>query len=91
MVRNIANAVGALFVLSLLVVDVLILAWVGKSPANEPYVRIGQFAAAYYFAHFLIILPLISALEKPLPLPNSISESVLHGEEQEAEPVGMTA
>jgi ubiquinol-cytochrome c reductase cytochrome b subunit len=42
-------------------------------------------AAAYYFAHFLIILPLIAAFEKPLPLPGSITEAVLakHGEAAE--------
>jgi ubiquinol-cytochrome c reductase cytochrome b subunit len=61
----------------ILVADVIVLGWVGKSPAEEPYVRIGQFAAAYYFAHFLIILPIISALEKPEPLPNSITDAVL--------------
>ena len=37
-----------------------------------------------------IILPLVSAFETPLPLPNSISESVLHGETEEAAPVGQT-
>ncbi len=31
----------------------------------------------YYFAHFLIILPLLGLFEKTKPLPNSISESVL--------------
>ena len=46
--------------------------------------------AAYYFLHFLVILPLVSAFETPLPLPNSISESVLHGEEAEAAPAGQT-
>jgi ubiquinol-cytochrome c reductase cytochrome b subunit len=60
-----------------LVVDIIILGWCGKSPAAEPYVRIGQLAAAYYFAHFLIILPIVSRIERPLPLPNSITESVL--------------
>jgi ubiquinol-cytochrome c reductase cytochrome b subunit len=60
-----------------LVVDCFVLGWVGAMPAEEPYVRIGQIAAAYYFAHFLIILPLLSFVEKPLPLPNSIAESVL--------------
>jgi ubiquinol-cytochrome c reductase cytochrome b subunit len=39
---------------------------------------ISQVAAAYYFAHFLIILPLISRFERPLPLPGSITESVLN-------------
>jgi ubiquinol-cytochrome c reductase cytochrome b subunit len=60
-----------------LVVDVLILGWLGGAPAEEPYVRLSQIASAYYFAHFLIILPLLSYFEKPLPLPNSIAESVL--------------
>ncbi len=60
-----------------LVVDCFVLGWVGAMPAEEPYVRIGQLGAAYYFAHFLIILPLLSFIEKPLPLPNSIAEAVL--------------
>jgi ubiquinol-cytochrome c reductase cytochrome b subunit len=60
-----------------LVVNCFVLGWVGAMPAEEPYVRIGQLASAYYFAHFLIILPLLSFIEKPLPLPNSIAEAVL--------------
>ena len=36
-----------------------------------------QLATAYYFLHFLVILPLISSLEKPEPLPYSITEAVL--------------
>jgi ubiquinol-cytochrome c reductase cytochrome b subunit len=71
-----------------LVVDVLILGYCGGSAAEEPYVMISQLATAYYFAHFLIILPLVSMLERPLPLPNSITESVLHGEAQESAPFG---
>ena len=39
--------------------------------------------------HFLVILPLISRFETTLPLPNSITESVLHGEEAEAAPLGQ--
>ncbi len=58
-------------------VDVAILGYCGGAPAAEPYVMISQLAAAYYFAHFLIILPLVSRIERPLPLPNSITESVL--------------
>jgi ubiquinol-cytochrome c reductase cytochrome b subunit len=60
-----------------LVVALGVLTWVGGAVAEEPYVRIGQIATAYYFAHFLIILPLLSFIEKPLPMPNSIAESVL--------------
>jgi ubiquinol-cytochrome c reductase cytochrome b subunit len=62
---------------ALLVVDVLILGYCGGAPAEEPYVMISQIASAYYFAHFLIILPIIASIERPLPLPGSITESVL--------------
>ena len=56
---------------------VLVLGYCGGAPAEEPYVMISQLAAAYYFAHFLIILPLVSMIERPLPLPRSITASVL--------------
>ncbi|NLS25866.1 cytochrome b [Sphingomonas sp. S2M10] len=64
----------------LLVLDVVILGWCGGSPAEPKYVIISQIAAAYYFAHFLIIVPIISRIETPRPLPNSITEAVLKGE-----------
>jgi ubiquinol-cytochrome c reductase cytochrome b subunit len=73
----------------LLVVDVLVLGWAGGQPATALPVAIGQIASAYYFAHFLIIIPLVSRYERPLPLPRSISDSVLHGEEQESAPAGV--
>ena len=73
----------------ILVADVLILGWMGMLPAEQPYVAISQIAAAYYFAHFLIILPIISRFERPLPLPSSITASVLHGEAEESAPIGQ--
>jgi ubiquinol-cytochrome c reductase cytochrome b subunit len=73
----------------ILILDVLVLGWCGGLPAEEPYVMISQVATIYYFAHFLVILPIISKLERTLPLPNSISESVLHGEKAEAAPMGV--
>jgi ubiquinol-cytochrome c reductase cytochrome b subunit len=75
----------------ILVADVLVLGWCGGLPAEEPYVMISQVATIYYFAHFLIILPIISRLERTRPLPNSITESVLHGEKAEAAPYGIAA
>jgi ubiquinol-cytochrome c reductase cytochrome b subunit len=75
----------------LLVIDVLILGWAGGGAPTPMRNVISQLAAAYYFLHFLVILPLVSAFETPLPLPRSISESVLHGEEAEAAPVGSRA
>jgi ubiquinol-cytochrome c reductase cytochrome b subunit len=72
-----------------LLIDVAVLGYCGGAPAEEPFVMISQIATIYYFAHFLIILPIISKLERPRPLPNSISESVLHGEKAEAAPLGV--
>lgn len=65
------------FFLVILLIDVLVLGYIGGAEANGRNIVIGQIAAAYYFAHFLIILPIISATERPRPLPNSITESVL--------------
>ena len=45
---------------------VVVLAIAACMPAEEPYVLLSQIAAAYYFAHFLIILPIVSRIEKPL-------------------------
>ncbi|SIN90608.1 ubiquinol-cytochrome c reductase cytochrome b subunit [Parasphingorhabdus marina DSM 22363] len=60
----------------ILIVATIILFICGGAPAEEPYVMLSQVAGAYYFAYFLIILPLLSRIEKPLPLPNSITEAV---------------
>jgi ubiquinol-cytochrome c reductase cytochrome b subunit len=73
----------------LLLVDVVILGYVGGAPITPLNVALGQAAAAYYFLHFLVILPLVSKFETTLPLPSSISASVLHGEEAEAAPLGQ--
>ncbi|MCJ1961320.1 cytochrome b [Novosphingobium mangrovi (ex Hu et al. 2023)] len=66
-----------------LCLDMLVLFYCGGAAAEEPYVMISQIAALYYFAHFLIILPIVSAIEKPKPLPFSITEAVL-GKDEDA-------
>ncbi|MCW8836381.1 MAG: cytochrome b N-terminal domain-containing protein [Rhodospirillales bacterium] len=58
------------------VLDCLVLGYIGAQAAEEPYVTIGQVATFYYFAHLLIIVPLVSKLENPRPLPESISAAV---------------
>jgi ubiquinol-cytochrome c reductase cytochrome b subunit len=73
----------------ILILDVLVLGFCGGRPAEEPYVMISQVATMYYFAHFLIVLPILSWVEKTKPLPASISESVLHGEQAEAAPASF--
>ena len=50
----------------------LVLAYCGSKPPGGAYVTVARVAAAYYFAHFLILLPLIGVLETPAPLPVAI-------------------
>jgi ubiquinol-cytochrome c reductase cytochrome b/c1 subunit len=55
----------------------LVLGWVGSQhPEGAPLI-IGRVATVYYFLHFLVLLPLVSRIEKPKPLPESISQPVL--------------
>ena len=61
-----------------------VLFYCGGAPAEEPYVMLSQIASFYYFAHFLIILPIVSSIEKPDPLPFSITEAVLGKDESAA-------
>lgn len=56
--------------------NALLLGYIGGKPPAEPFITIGRIATFYYFAHFLLILPLISKYEKAKPLPESISASV---------------
>jgi ubiquinol-cytochrome c reductase cytochrome b subunit len=64
-----------------LIPTVLVLGYCGGSHASAEIVLVSQIFSAYYFAHFLIILPIISRIERPLPLPGSITESVLQGKD----------
>lgn len=79
--------------LIVLALDVVLLGYVGGAEASPRNVILGQIATMYYFAHFLIILPLISAAERPRPLPNSITEAVLakHGGTSPAQTALATA
>ena len=65
-----------------LMVDMAVLFYCGGAPAEEPYVMISQIATAYYFLHFLVILPVVSSIEKPKPLPYSITEAVLKSDKK---------
>ncbi|GGB34870.1 cytochrome b [Roseibium aquae] len=55
------------------------LGYLGAMPAEGIYVILSQICTAIYFAYFLIVLPVLGFLEKPNPVPTSISESVLKG------------
>ena len=55
----------------------VLLGWLGGKPAEGIYVIAARVLTFYYFAHFLIILPILSRIETPKPLPNSIADDVL--------------
>jgi quinol-cytochrome oxidoreductase complex cytochrome b subunit len=61
----------------LLVVDCLVLGYVGAHRPEGIYVIMGRIATAWYFLHFLIILPFLGKFERTLPLPTSIAQAVL--------------
>jgi ubiquinol-cytochrome c reductase cytochrome b subunit len=61
----------------LLAFDFMLLMWCGAMPAEEPYASISLIASAYWFAYFLIILPLLGVIEKPAPMPATIEEDYL--------------
>ena len=53
------------------------LGYLGSQPPEGGYVIAARILTLYYFAHFLIVMPLVGLLEKPKPLPTSITDSVL--------------
>lgn len=61
----------------LFVLNFITLTYLGAQPAEGIYVLLAKFCVAYYFAYFFVILPVLSRIETPRPLPASISESVL--------------
>jgi ubiquinol-cytochrome c reductase cytochrome b/c1 subunit len=61
----------------LLVLALLTLGMVGAHRPEGIWVVLGRIATVYYFLHFLVLLPLLGKLERPLPLPESISRRVI--------------
>ncbi len=60
------------------------LGWLGAKPAEGIYTTMSQILTFWYFFHFIIILPVLGLVEKPKPIPASITESVLAKSGQEA-------
>tara|TARA_B110000438_G_scaffold271215_1_gene288931 strand:+ start:94 stop:1380 length:1287 start_codon:yes stop_codon:yes gene_type:complete len=60
-----------------LVFVVILLGYLGAKPPEGIYLILSRLATAYYFIHFLILLPFLGRYEKTDPLPNSISDPVL--------------
>ena len=58
-------------------VNFFVLTWVGAKPAEQPYVLISQVCTMFYFAYFLVVLPMMGRFEVVMKLPESISRAVL--------------
>lgn len=54
-----------------------LLGYAGAQPAEGMWLIIARICTLYYFAHFLVVLPLLAKYEKPLALPKSIHDAVL--------------
>lgn len=61
----------------LLVLVVCMLGYLGSKPPEGVYVILSRIGTAYYFIHFLVIMPFLGIIEKPGRVPNSITETVL--------------
>ena len=72
----------------LFIVSVVALGYLGSKPPEGAYVFWARVFTAYYFLHFLVIMPIVGVTENPLPLPRSITESVLG---KSGQPVGVGA
>ena len=60
-----------------LVIDMVVLTWAGGQVPTTAVVYVGQIGTAYYFIHFLVLMPLLGRIERPAPLPESINKPVL--------------
>ena len=69
-------------------INAVFLGWLGSKPAEGLYVALAQVATFYYFAFFLIIMPILGLIETPRRLPNSITEAVLEKNGGRAAPHG---
>ena len=57
--------------------DCMLLGFLGAQPAEGTYIILARLGTAYYFAHFLIVLPVLGYVEKPQHVPESIATPVL--------------
>src|SRR3954452_6163893 len=61
----------------LLIIDCFILGYCGAHPPEGWLPTIALICTIYYFVFFLVVLPLLGKLERPLPLPERIDKPVL--------------
>jgi len=57
------------------------LGYLGSQQPEGWYLIFGRVCTIYYFAFFLVVMPVTGLIERPRALPGSITESVLGPEE----------
>jgi ubiquinol-cytochrome c reductase cytochrome b subunit len=65
------------WLLVLFFVSFLGLGYLGSKPPEGEYVFWARVFTFYYFAFFLVLMPIVGVLETPSPMPRSITEDVL--------------
>ena len=56
----------------LLALDFLVLMYIGAKPAEGVFLIVGRIATAYWFIHFLLVMPIVGLVETPREPPKSI-------------------
>jgi ubiquinol-cytochrome c reductase cytochrome b subunit len=60
----------------LFIINMLALGYLGVQNPEGIYIVLGRTCTAWYFIHFLIILPLLNIIETPKALPKSVSDPI---------------
>ena len=60
------------------VIFCLLLGYLGAKPPEGIYLLLSRVSTIYYFAFFLVIMPILSRIEKPSPMPIGISNSAIN-------------
>ncbi len=58
------------------IVNMLALGYLGVQNPEGIYILLGRACTAWYFIHFLVILPLLNIIETPRALPKSVSDPI---------------
>ena len=60
------------------VIFCLLLGYLGAKPPEGIYLLLSRVSTIYYFAFFLVIMPILSRIEKPSPMPIGISNPAIN-------------
>jgi ubiquinol-cytochrome c reductase cytochrome b subunit len=60
----------------LLVITCLALGYLGAKPPEGGFLIAARLFTAYYFIHFLLVLPIVGLIETPKPKPQTVADSI---------------